>query len=67
MHRRAWRRSRAARTGSTLVAAGLALLGTLGATPGSPVSPPGQGPAPGAPPRFVPAPCPDTPEPIPGR
>jgi pimeloyl-ACP methyl ester carboxylesterase len=66
-HGRARRRSRAARTGSTLVAAGLALLGTLGATPGSPGSPPGQGPAPGAPPRFVPAPCPDTPEPIPGR
>lgn len=66
-HGFAGRRSRGARTGSTLVAAGLAFLGVLGAAPSSAAPPPGQGPAPGAPPRFVPAPCPDTPEPIPGR
>ncbi|MEU1279945.1 alpha/beta fold hydrolase [Streptomyces sp. NPDC005805] len=66
-HGFARRRSWGASTGSTLVVAGLALLSVLGAAPGSAAQPTGKGPAPGAPPRFVPAPCPDTPEPIPGR
>ncbi|MFI1718656.1 alpha/beta fold hydrolase [Streptomyces sp. NPDC053513] len=73
------RRSRGARTGLALVAAGLTLLGAAGptaanapgtgrgSTPGSPVSPPVQEPRPGGPARFVPAACPQTPDPVPGR
>ncbi|MFD4315619.1 alpha/beta hydrolase [Streptomyces sp. NPDC058548] len=55
------------RTRTALVAAGLAVLGALGPTPGSALSPPAEGPRPGHPARFVPGPCPETPEPIPGR
>lgn len=60
-------RPRRARTGTALVAAGLAVLGALGSTPSSALSPPPEGPGPGHPARFVPGPCPETPEPIPGR
>ncbi|MFJ5074160.1 alpha/beta hydrolase [Streptomyces sp. NPDC088553] len=59
--------SRRTRTRTALVAAGLAVLGALSATPGSALSPPAEGPRPGHPARFVPGPCPETPEPIPGR
>ncbi|MCX5231120.1 alpha/beta hydrolase [Streptomyces sp. NBC_00233] len=55
------------RTRTAFVAAGLAVLGALGPTPGSALSPPAEGPRPGHPARFVPGPCPETPEPIPGR
>ncbi|MFE5945530.1 alpha/beta hydrolase [Streptomyces sp. NPDC056480] len=58
---------RRARTRTALVAAGLAVLGALSPTPGSALSPPAEGPRPGHPARFVPGPCPETPEPIPGR
>ncbi|MFE4310370.1 alpha/beta hydrolase [Streptomyces sp. NPDC056891] len=58
---------RRARTRTALVAAGLAVLGGLSPTPGSALSPPAEGPRPGHPARFVPGPCPETPEPIPGR
>ncbi|MFE6856446.1 hypothetical protein ACFVDH_37350, partial [Streptomyces sp. NPDC057674] len=55
------------RTRTALVAAALAVIGALSPTPGSALSPPAEGPRPGPPPRFVPGPCPETPEPIPGR
>ncbi|MFG2839392.1 alpha/beta fold hydrolase [Streptomyces zaomyceticus] len=61
------RRRHPARTAAALVAAGLAALGALGPTPSSALSPPDEGPRPGHPARFVPGPCPETPEPIPGR
>ncbi|MET9406939.1 alpha/beta fold hydrolase [Streptomyces sp. NPDC002935] len=50
-----------------LVAAGLAFLGAAGTAPGGAVSPPAGEPRPGPPARFVPGPCPQTPEPVPGR
>jgi pimeloyl-ACP methyl ester carboxylesterase len=50
-----------------LAAAGLAFLGAVGATPSGAASLPDTGPRPGGPARFVPAPCPQAPEPIPGR
>ncbi|MEU3744375.1 MULTISPECIES: alpha/beta fold hydrolase [Streptomyces] len=56
-----------ARTRTALVAAGLAVLGALGPTPSSALAPSAEGPRPGHPARFVPGPCPETPEPIPGR
>ncbi|WP_254047362.1 alpha/beta hydrolase [Streptomyces aureus] len=56
-----------ARTRTALVAAGLAVIGALSPTPGSALSPPAEGPGPGHPARFVPGPCPEAPEPIPGR
>ncbi|MET7759196.1 alpha/beta fold hydrolase [Streptomyces sp. NPDC005389] len=59
--------SHRARTRTALVAAGLAVFGALGPTPGNALSPPAEGPRPGHPARFVPGPCPETPEPIPGR
>ncbi|MER5203763.1 alpha/beta fold hydrolase [Streptomyces sp. NPDC002825] len=46
-----------------LLAAGLAFLGALAPAPSGAVT----GPGPGGPARFVPGPCPSTPEPIPGR
>ncbi|MET9728654.1 alpha/beta fold hydrolase, partial [Streptomyces zaomyceticus] len=52
---------------AALVAAGLAALGALGPTPSSALSPPDEVPRPGHPARFVPGPCPEAPEPIPGR
>ncbi|MFJ6940533.1 alpha/beta fold hydrolase [Streptomyces sp. NPDC101132] len=55
------------RTKAALVAAGLAVLGAVGTAPGSAQSSPANGPPPaGHPARFVPAPCPQTPEPVPG-
>ncbi|MGW2522357.1 alpha/beta fold hydrolase [Streptomyces sp. NPDC001617] len=51
----------------TLAAAGLALLGAAGPTPGSAAPAPIAGGGAGGPARFVPGPCPKTPEPIPGR
>lgn len=65
-HRYAQRRSRGARTTMALVAAGLAFLGTAGAAPNGAVSPVGA-PLSKPPARFVPGPCPKTPEPVPGR
>ncbi|GGT16753.1 alpha/beta hydrolase [Streptomyces tanashiensis] len=53
--------------GLALAAAGLAFLGAIGPTPSSALSSPFAGPRPEGPARFVPGPCPDTPEPIPGR
>ncbi|MGW1510585.1 hypothetical protein [Streptomyces sp. NPDC002394] len=50
-----------------LAAAGLAFLGAVAPTPGAAVAPLLTGPRPGGPARFVPGPCPDTPEPIAGR
>ncbi|MEU4172257.1 alpha/beta fold hydrolase [Streptomyces sp. NPDC026665] len=50
-----------------VAAAGLALLGVLAPTPGHAAAAPASGPRPGAPGRFVPGPCPETPEPVPGR
>lgn len=55
-----------ARTKAALLAACLGVLGALGTTPSS-ASPPVGGPTPGHPARFVPGPCPRTPEPVPGR
>lgn len=73
------RRSPGVSTGLALAAAGLTLLGGAGPTaasaptvttpqpPGNTASPPFHGPHPGGPARFVPAPCPKTPDPVPGR
>ncbi|MFJ7074176.1 alpha/beta fold hydrolase [Streptomyces sp. NPDC098781] len=47
--------------------AGLVLLGALAPTPSSALSAPAGEARPGAPARFVPGPCPATPEPVPGR
>ncbi|MFF8835808.1 alpha/beta hydrolase [Streptomyces sp. NPDC015130] len=55
------------RTRTALVAAGLAVVGALGPTPTSALAPSTEGPRPGHPARFVPGPCPETAEPIPGR
>ncbi|WP_405915109.1 alpha/beta fold hydrolase [Streptomyces sp. NBC_00728] len=66
-HRYARLRSRNARTTTALVAAALAFLGAAGAAPGGGVSPPGGTSLSGPGARFVPGPCPETPEPIPGR
>lgn len=49
------------------VAAGLVFLGVLAPTPSGAVAPPVGGPGPGTTARFVPGPCPDTSEPVPGR
>ena len=65
-HRYAQRRSPSARTTMALVPAGLAFLGTAGAAPNGAVSPVGA-PLSKPPARFVPGPCPKTPEPVPGR
>ncbi|NUV60092.1 alpha/beta hydrolase [Streptomyces sp. CAI-85] len=51
------------RTRAAVAAAGLAFLGVLAPTPGHAAS----GPQPVASARFVPGPCPSTPEPVPGR
>jgi pimeloyl-ACP methyl ester carboxylesterase len=50
-----------------VAAAGVAFLGALAPTPGHAATGPASGPRPSAPARFVPGPCPDTPEPVPGR
>ncbi|MFJ8630264.1 hypothetical protein [Streptomyces sp. NPDC093568] len=55
------------RTGVALVAAGAAFLAVLAPTPSGAVAAPSAEPRPVAPARFVPGPCPATPEPIPGR
>ncbi|ALO06137.1 TAP domain containing protein [Streptomyces venezuelae] len=60
-------RPRRARTRTALVAAGLAVLGALGPTPSNALAPSAEGPRPEHPARFVPGPCPETPEPIPGQ
>ncbi|MFI8962728.1 alpha/beta fold hydrolase [Streptomyces sp. NPDC053493] len=61
------RRSRRPSTAAALVAAGLAFLGALGPAPSSAAAPTLAEPHPSPPGRFVPGPCPKTPEPIPGR
>ncbi|WP_405593342.1 alpha/beta fold hydrolase [Streptomyces sp. NBC_01092] len=66
-YRSARRRVREARTGAAFLAAGLAFLAVLAPTPSGAVPAPFGEPRPVAPTRFVPGPCPDTPEPIPGR
>ncbi|MFD3945611.1 alpha/beta fold hydrolase [Streptomyces sp. NPDC058579] len=58
---------RRARTTTALVAAGLAFLGTAGMTPGGAAPPTVREAVSGPPGRFVPGPCPATPEPVPGR
>lgn len=50
-----------------IVAAGLALLGAVGTAPSGAVPTPTVEPRPGGPARFVPGPCPTTPDPIPGH
>ncbi|MFE2231968.1 alpha/beta fold hydrolase [Streptomyces sp. NPDC059442] len=57
------RLGRGARTKAALLAACLGVLGAVGTAPSSAQSPPNGGP----PARFVPGPCPQTPEPVPGR
>ncbi|MFF3448571.1 alpha/beta fold hydrolase [Streptomyces sp. NPDC002667] len=62
-----------ARTASTarirvaVVAAGVAFVGALAPAPGHAATASGSGSRPGAPARFVPGPCPKTPEPVTGR
>ncbi|MGW1536442.1 alpha/beta fold hydrolase [Streptomyces aureus] len=64
---RSRRHTGGARTRVAVAAAGVAFLGALAPTPGHAATGPASGPRPSAPARFVPGPCPDTPEPIPGR
>ncbi|MFI8520843.1 alpha/beta fold hydrolase [Streptomyces sp. NPDC085481] len=60
-------RARDARTGVALAAAGLAFLGAVAPAASGAEPPPVGKPRPDAPARFVPGPCPQTPDPIPGR
>ncbi|WP_234332114.1 alpha/beta hydrolase [Streptomyces sp. NRRL S-87] len=66
-HRCAPRRVARPRTAAALATAGLALLGAIAPTPTSAASPPAPESPSGAGARFVPGPCPDVPDPIPGR
>lgn len=61
------RLSRRARTKAALLAACLGALGAVGTASSSAQSPSVGGPPTGHPARFVPGPCPQTPEPVPGR
>ncbi|MET8096553.1 alpha/beta fold hydrolase [Streptomyces sp. NPDC005236] len=66
-HRSERRRSRNTRTRVAVVAAGVAFLGALAPAPGHASTGTESAPRPGTPVRFVPGPCPKTPEPVPGR
>ncbi|MER6672871.1 alpha/beta fold hydrolase [Streptomyces sp. NPDC000983] len=65
--RRRPRSARRARTRAVLLAACLGVLGAAGTAPSSAQAPSAGGPVPVKPARFVPGPCPQTPEPVPGR